>query len=461
MNPVNQFEIQFSRLRGLILREKILRVCIFALFLSLLLFTIALGIQKTGLFKWEGYAVYPLIILFSIALSGLRGLRKNRGLQAELIGIDQRLRLKERLSTAFEYHRPGRKSSMSDLLMMDAAQCLESIRRDQISPRGLSPLYILIPLFSLLLMLLFFVDLSPADRKTGPPGQERLRELGIRMERFSRQKPENTAGKGLQSEVYKEMEKIATELKKGDLKEKRFLKSVGMLKKSVSAENARLGDRLRKDLIAGDPSSLPMLNPLLKERPDPEEMGEMMKSLKDLFGGEIPASLKEDLDQLESNLKIEGFLEDIMVRSGLETWGKEDSIPQDTLPDLSTERAFKGGDGSDSPPSSQEKRSLFTAGTEKAKGIKEEAKDLEGAKGPMIRDEGISGPGEQYNDHIRSLPVIGRAETKTEDVYRPYEQALEAALVKEDMPPEQREIVKNYFLSIGLGTEGHGDENNP
>ena len=101
---------------------------------------------------------------------------------------------------------------------------------------------------------------------------------------------------------------------------------------------------------------------------------------------------------------------------------------------------------------------ISIAGHGKAKGKKRPPSDLESTKGSPLKDKGISGQGDRYNIHVRSLPTIGKARTEEEEVFRTYEQAVETVLKKEDIPASYRAFVKNYFLSIGLRKEE--DENN-
>ena len=73
-----------------------------------------------------------------------------------------------------------------------------------------------------------------------------------------------------------------------------------------------------------------------------------------------------------------------------------------------------------------------------------------------MKDKGVSGQGEWYSVHVRSLSKIGKATLKEEEVIRQYQQEIEHVLQKEDMPLTYREYIKNYFLSIGLRKEEHG-----
>ena len=86
------------------------------------------------------------------------------------------------------------------------------------------------------------------------------------------------------------------------------------------------------------------------------------------------------------------------------------------------------------------------------------ARDIEDTQGPTVKDKTAAAAANDYRVHIRALTGIGAARVPTEDVMRPYRRALESVLTKEHLPPDRRDLIKGYFLSIGLGKENQGLE---
>jgi len=92
----------------------------------------------------------------------------------------------------------------------------------------------------------------------------------------------------------------------------------------------------------------------------------------------------------------------------------------------------------------------ISAGRAKSSGQKKPSHELEKSMGPGIEDKMISSKINNYLVHIRSLGTIGESRLKKEKIIRTYRQEVENILKKEDMPPNYREYIKQYFISIGL-----------
>ncbi len=109
----------------------------------------------------QGISIYLVLTLLSFGLSLLFHLLTRKDFLSELIEIDSRLQLKERLSTAFEYRQSGRESRFREELLADAGRVLEGLPRNKIYPLGFSAAYVLIPLFAFILLGLSLFDFSP------------------------------------------------------------------------------------------------------------------------------------------------------------------------------------------------------------------------------------------------------------------------------------------------------------
>jgi hypothetical protein len=468
-NPL--FLTGISKLRKLIIKEWIKHVLTTTFLLSLILNSIALGVQEIRLFFWEGYSIYPLLILVSFVFSLLYALRRKKSFMDELIEIDVRLNLQERLSTAYECHQRGRKSVFVDLLMKEAGNLLGSIKTSQLFPRNFSPAHLLIPIFAGVIIILLLVDFAPTAPIRDKATEERLKQIGSQMEQYSKRELQDIQRAKFRKDVHRQMENIAKELKSGSMTKKGLLKSLGQLIREAEVERAQLARRLEAELSLGDITHTPMLRPLLREKVTPNELKQLRKKLEALFEGHVPASLSRDISSLDQNLRLEEFLDKTMneIRVALskevESYllerekvvfgGKASEQGNDNNEETSRGRALIGLQSGAADAKRQ--ISSATAGRGKAKGEERSPYELESSKGPAIKDKGGSGQGDWYNVYVRSLPTIGNAKVKEEDVIRPYRQELESVLQKEDIPLNYREYIKSYFLSIGLKKEENRD----
>lgn len=455
------------------------------LLLALILNTIALGLHKLDIFQWEGQAIYPLLLLIAFALSLLQIFRQKPGLKDVLIDMDIRLDLKERLSTAYEYHQVDSKSFFIDRLIEEANNLLSSMKRKQIVPRHFSAMHLMVPIFSLMFVLLLTIDFTPEVSEQERAATERLKQIGIDMEKYAgrvRLKKPN-AERESQQKIIEDMEAVARALEGESMTERKLLESLEGLMNRSEKEKMRLTNRLREELGLGDASNRPGLEALHRGEPTPTELDRLKEELKELFDGDVPASLSEDISTLAEHQEMTDFFQETMEvvsaplkedqlgdgekallvgRASEESVSSGESSPEENealSQSVTRPERRRGRPVEPESPHADETESFFTAGREKAKGEKQAPYDLESPTTPAIKDKGVSGKGDRYNTYVRSLPAIGRAGLKEEEIIRAYQKEIESVMRKEDIPLSYREYVKQYFLSIGMGKEMEGDGN--
>jgi len=245
-----------------------------------------------------------------------------------------------------------------------------------------------------------------------------------------------------------------------------------------------LTEKLNEQLNLGGVSQTPVLESLQMGEPTSAEIAQIKKELDDMFDGEVPASISQDLSNLTLHNEVTAFIEETMDTLGVPL--KEDLMKdgeksllagraaEDSLINKDTfKENDETGSGSIARPKqradgepeesddrlTEDEESVFTAGREKAKGDKKAPYDLESPDTPALKDKSVSGKGDRYSTYVRSLPAIGRAGLKEEEIITAYQKELENVMRKEDIPRPYREYIKQYFLSIGLGKEmeGYGD----
>ena len=92
----------------------------------------------------------------------------------------------------------------------------------------------------------------------------------------------------------------------------------------------------------------------------------------------------------------------------------------------------------------------MSAGRRKGDDQKTSPYDLQTAKGPALHDDSGSSAVKKYRLLIRSSAAFGRATGDPDEIIRSVRQEVESTLRKEDIPPNYRDYIKNYFLAIGL-----------
>ena len=374
--------------------------------------------------------------------------------------------------------------------MTDAGRVLEEIPKNKLYPPRFSAAYLLIPSLALILTGLSLFDFSP-PKPTGEKTKERLARVGLAIERFSKEKIRETGGMNDQAlgEPYRQLEEIAKDLQNQSLNQEKLLLALGEMKKEALAERLRLTRKLEKELYAdsspgpGNPSSLP------QELTTKEDLEKVTEQLKDLFEGGLPESIARDISRIGEKLELEQFLDKTINQAipsepggdqrsplakrekgyadGGESREKLDKQPSgETRSFLAPEKEQallpvppKGGQGQEDgrktgkKPQGREGDDSFTAGTTKGTGERYLPFELKGGKGPSFKEGGGppgSEPGSSFQ--ARALPSFGKTKNGQEEIRQEipasYRREMEAALLKEKIPREYRETIKNYFLSI-------------
>lgn len=483
----------FEKRMGLLVmwrkRERLFFFLLWFLAFFLILNTLALGLQKVFQFDGDPLYLYGVLTLVSLAMAlGYHRLTPNN-LLADLIEMDSRLKLKDRLSTAFEYQQSGRKSPFRERLLTDAGRILEKLPKNKLYPHRFSAAYLLIPFFALILTGLSLFDFSPL-KPTGEKTKERLARVGLAIERFSKEKIRETGSMNDLSigEPYRQLEEIAKDLQNQSLNQEKLLLALGEMKKEALAERLRLTRKLEKELYAdgspgpGHPFSLP------REPTTTKDLEKVTEQLKDLFEGGLPESIARDISRIGEKLELEQFLDKTIhqaipsepggdQRSFLakrerdhadggesrEKLNKQPTGETRSFPAPEKEQALlpvppRAGQGqedrlAEKKPQGREGDDSFTAGTTQGTGERYLPFELKGGKGPSFKEGGGppgSEPGSSFQ--ARALPSFGKTKNGREEIRQEipasYRREMEAALLKEKIPQEYRETIKNYFLSI-------------
>jgi hypothetical protein len=77
---------------------------------------------------------------------------------------------------------------------------------------------------------------------------------------------------------------------------------------------------------------------------------------------------------------------------------------------------------------------------------------------PASRITGQSGEGGVRRSYVRALPLKADASIPLEAVITTYQKRAEESLLREEVPPNNRDLVRAYFLAIGLVEESAGSE---
>ena len=409
-----------------------------------------------------------------------------------LIDIDRRLKLQDRLSTAYEYLKFKKKTEFSDLLMNDAAAKLRQISNRQMMPVRFSILHLLV--VSLLIINIFLYSNIYFRPDINSPHRElhKIENAGKLLKNYMISRIENKAARKSKphSAYQKKLAQFSNELNDSSRPFKQRFAALDRFLKEVQGEQTRLANELGTKLDSAGIRELPT-----QKIPDPANLSsrqlEKLKGLLNkILNNRMPDSIRQNIESLQELEEIEKLLSRIIddlkdgssiadgfVESGgnerrtsqsNETTDNPNDDPNRPPPDGPFSDHGRSSAGRTDHPGSGELQQhgddlqdgmgrsegySASAGSAKSKEENKSSYELEKSPGAEIQDKTAPSPAKSYLIHIRALTDIGEARLKEEEIFQTYRKEVESILQKEDIPLNYREYIKNYFISIGIDTE--------
>ena len=428
---------------------------------------------------------YFVSIGISLSAALFIGLLTRRNLLNVLVEIDRRFKLQDRLSTAYEYLKLNKKSEFTELLTKDAAESLHQLSGKKLLPVRFSYLHAGFILLLITNAALFLMVKPASEFQTRRGGQEIFENAGKLIEKYSMHhignKPDPKAGR--QSIYAAKLERLGNKIKD----KRRSIKAVCWVTRLANELGTRLTTAGIEGLTAG---KIPELKNLSLN-----QLEKLKGLLNRTMNNRIPASINDNIESLQELYSIEKLLSRIIddFNSGT-TYSAESTAPagnesqaspynnglekarsDKNQPKRETQLLSNGRnrtDGAGQPDSGQREgdngesqegmgpREGYSASAGNAKSGEERkrSQEIEKSQGSRLQDKMASARTKSYLIHIRALTGIGEARLREEDIIRTYHKEVESLLQKEDIPLNYREYIKNYFISIGMGTEENADE---
>jgi hypothetical protein len=435
---------------------------------------------------------YGIPIGVSLTAALLLAVVKRKNLQNILIDIDTRLKLQDRLSTAYEYQRSGKKSDILALLLEDAALQLHHLESKHMVPAKFSAAHLALFLLLVLNVALYASHFWGPNSRPTHADQEHIQKARTLLRNYTQSRiGGKQAKKKSPGHAYaRQLEQLAERLNDPALNPDTLSASLSTLRNELHAEQTRLAEELGAKLNALRGQGV-QVQPI----PEPEKRSSYkIEKLKTLLNGalnnQIPDSLNQDIETLQEFSSLEKLLSQIiddLKEKDSDTDEVAQSRPHETLTSQNANDGTKipgdtqrpetpggisnrkqGRAGTTGQPASGQSRdnggdepddaglhdeNAVSAGRAKSAPRKKSRDELENSTGPGIQDKLSSAKEKEYRLHIRSLSAVGESKLQEENIVQTYRQEIESILQKEEIPLNYREYIKHYFISIGLKTE--------
>ncbi|UCD82858.1 MAG: hypothetical protein JSW26_15915 [Desulfobacterales bacterium] len=435
---------------------------------------------------------YIVSVGISVSTAIFIGFVTRRNFLNILVEIDRRLKLQDRLSTAYEYLKFKKDSEFTDLLMQDATAELVRLNSRQLLPSGFSWRHLICILLLLANLALYTINYPVLNFKSARAEQKTIEQAAELLRNYTFSRIDKNAGSqiGRQTAFSRKLEQLGNQLYNRSLTSEQVFTALTDTLKEVQAERTRLTDELASRLNAAGSQAMSVRQIPALENLSPDQLAELKGLLNKALNNRIPDAVNEDIESLQELDSIAKLLSRIMddvkkdrsevaesaipaedeIQTSQIIEGLDDvrDDPQQSIFDGRTpapgrnspDRAGEAGSGqlqkSDGPfqdDGEMRQGDFSSAGSAKSVNEMNSSTEIQESTGPAVQEKMASSPMKSYLVHIRALTDIGEARLKEEDIIRTYGQAVESILQKEDIPLNYREYIKNYFMAIGLNTE--------
>lgn len=408
--------------------------------------------------------------LLMTGLGLLTALATREAFGRALIRADHRLGLRDRLATAHEVLETRARGPYVRPLLRDAFHRITAVPNNKILPLSLPPWAALAPLLILAGGLIHFH--GPVKQVQQPPGhQEKDRRASHSLENQTAQlrqfladapSPDKTAFQ------FRRFKKTAAQaLARNEAAQKAALQSFPGLLEAVERRNQQDLETLKEQLNMGAPSpGAPVPAPVpgpekkaVKYRTalDPDQLEERIKKA---FGDEVPDPVADRLKDLAYNREFQEYLENLMKKYGhlpgadeTDESGAFGEGGEQTAMDAAPDRDSAGQALTGRPDAGQE-------GTVPGNQVPETRQagtaPLKQAGGEITKDRTGRYSKGAFSYSVKALSAIGLSRLPEKEIRIQYIRQNEAVMNREPIPPEYRENVRDYFLSIGLNPSPPG-----
>lgn len=482
----------FDELRSSFTRRVVQRYLADTILIALFLCVAALAGQRFTPWPGGGLRLYSLLIFMAAFLALLYTIRLKKGLKEELMALEKQLDLKELLSTWHEYRQSESDNPWTEKLETETRNLFKRISPSRAFPGPLTAVHLLIPLSAVSLILL--AVMNPVSFRAGKPFDSPLVRLGTRLERAAGRmtpvgrSPQEYRGRDLAGEL----EKLAGNLKAQKMRKEELLRIAHEMKLKIQNNNTLLSHEIQAEL--GDDSLSDKQGSSRERSPEKEreKLEQLQEELEKIFQNELPVSLSRKMEHLGRSLQLEELLDEVSdeLSSGLTALGpesrktelkdegqgapagqgKEQDISDQSLAedpggtgdqktsDTSGPAGRGGPDRQEGTGTHEDLLEMFNAGRGSSSEKSDKPGDFNRRPGPVKKEKSDMEAEDPLIIQVKSMPVMQQAQVEPEQVIRNYGRELEAVLNKEDIPPADRETIKNYFLSIGLRKENDARE---
>jgi hypothetical protein len=503
----------FTAVAGL-RRRKRLSASVAALNLGLFyasIVTVAIGIlSQFGIIPY-GFAIAGGVLGIALVAGVLFGILRSPSDERLLLDADGALGLKERLYTAHRVRAGKEQTAYKDILLEDAEERARNVEPGKVYPLDRTEKFRITPFLVLIAVVLLTVDFSGfgqrdprvvdegefieefgkrlaarADRESLPGSQElaeELQRLGRRLqnEKLSQAESQEMIKK-LSDRVEEQIDNIQRDLTAGveqsdfELDEETQESLQEMRRGEMSsAEIVELRQRIlnKKGLTSRQRDDVQESFEQYEQNPSEDAQSDLADELSqelgdygDDFEDGHGQNYGEELENYEAANNMMRRSADTLAqgnkrqRSGNMQGQSGDSdfeggMSAGEMAGAGGEAAGEGSDGDQEDTQEEGDGSSNTPGRNAEADRFDESFSPSGDWKPIEELKGLINPERNMRAFVRTMPKLDeeRQDLTTEDILLSYQSRYEEVIQKEDIPPNMKEYIRDYFINIGIGQE--------
>ena len=419
------------------------------------------------------------------------------------ISADLKLKLKQQLSTAWEFAETGADTELNDRLAAQAVRARLPSRPELVFPLRLNTWGRLIPAAALLLVLVGIVEMPSSQQRTQPIDDPLLSSEGTRLREYAQAMQARAQAHELarSEKQAKQMRQLGARMESGGLSRRQALSRLREMGTALDAQQqAALAqgaqtriDNMQFESVPSPPaprvgglSPRQLLDRLLDGGLEPGDLralgddpnalerygisaDELQQALQAYSEGEQQKlrELLQQLNRLEQSGRDANELRAARerVQQARENLGESDTQAsagdagneagngegEDDFGDLQDVGPMGNSDIDDGVSASLPGAGSQSRSTPRAPSAARSPESE--STGELLRPESQLGKGDVFVSEARVLPRATAPSVEVTAVDARFESQLEAVLSKEDVPLRQKTFIQRYFLNLSEGSE--------
>jgi hypothetical protein len=467
---------------------------------------VAVLTARVMLLAWPTWPLAGAVVIGALAVALLAGWWRRPAALEVAIHADLKLRLKQRLSTAWEFLAAHQDEELTERLAVQAVNAGLPADPGAVFPLRVNRWGWLAPLAATALLLASVIEVDRAAQAPAPRApDERVVSEGERLGAFGRAMQERAARERLPRSARQgaELERLGARMESGALSRSQ---AVGELRRrAVSLDEERRqalaessgGDGGPRGAEQGSPGAAPrgsglnpeaMLDRMRGGGLDSADLRALTRYQKDLGTGAAGATLEKALQRHRAGADdaLREILENLARterarREGRELGRAHEQVlrARESLGDAQAsargqgpraeidwdddERADRDA-GSGESARTDSRRSSATGRADPSSASQGDGVATDRARSPYRPDPGPRGPvlqpqgelrdGESHSSQARLPAKAGRSSVENVEMAREFAPQVEEVLSREHYPAHYKEFIRRYFLNLSRGARG-------